>query len=83
MQKPEFHQDNPDQDNTRKAMEPKNRDLCHDKIRKTIKPKHSLQAENKRISELEQTIKTIKQDHEFLKAIMQIQQDLNKALKDL
>ena len=84
MQKPEFDQDNRDQESTRKATEPKNRDLCHDKIRKTIKPKLSLRAENKRISELERTIKTIKQDNESLKAIMQIQQqDFNKVLKDL
>ena len=81
--KSEFDQDNPDQDDTRKATEPKNRDLCHDKIRKTIKPKLSLQAE-KRISELERTIKTIKQDNESLEAIMQIQQqNFSKALKDL
>ena len=75
---------NPDHDSTRKATEPKNRDFGHDKIRKTIKPKHSLRAENKRISELEQTIKTINQDNESLKAIMQMQQqDFNKALQDL
>ena len=36
--------------------------------------------ENKRISELEQTIKTINKDNESLKAIMQIlQQDFNEA----
>ena len=80
MQKPEFDQDNRDQESTRKATEPKNRDLCHDKIRKTIKPKLSLRAENKGSVNLSERSKLLNS----LKANMQIQQqDFNKALKDL
>ena len=45
----------------RKATElNKNCERSHDKTRKTIKPKHSLGAERKSISELERTIQTIK-----------------------